>query len=110
MDVLISHEQSKNICRNCLSRHRSQFKLEEQRITCLDKNAMRYVKHHRKHPKWDKLYEKMPIYLTLYADFECLDIPTENGDQEGNTINISNQRPVNHGLFAVSHLKEKIAH
>ena len=49
----------------------------------------------------------MPIYLTLYADFECLNIPIENVDKDGKTIIISTQVPVNHGLLVGNHLKVK---
>ena len=71
---------------------------------------MRYVKHSEKSLKWDELYEKMPLYLTLYAYFECLNIPNENnGEQECNTVNIRNQVLVNHGLSVVNHLEYKIS-
>ena len=105
--LLNNRDHHQNIvCRNCLSTYPSQEKLEQHRITCLDNDAMRYIKHHEKYLKWNKLYEKMPIYLTLYADFECLNKPIENENQEGNTIIISNQVPVNHGIFIVNHLKD----
>ena len=49
----------------------------------------------------------MPIYLTFNADFDCLNILIENEEPEGNTVNIKNQRPVNHGLFVVNNLEDK---
>ena len=74
------------VCRNCLSTHRTQGKLNEHGITYLDKDAKRPVKQHENYLKWSRFFEKMPIYLALYADFESLNIPIENVDQDDNTI------------------------
>ena len=49
----------------------------------------------------------MHKYLTVYAVFECLNIPIENQNQEVNTVNIGNQIPTSSGFFIVNHSKDK---
>ena len=81
--------------------------MEAYEKCCLDTNAVRCVKNHENILIWDKLYAKMPLYLTLYADSERLNTPIEKVDQDVNTVNICNEVPVSKSIFVVNHLKDK---
>ena len=58
---------------------------------CLDQKAIRYVPSKQKYIEWEKYPEKLPIYITIIAYFECRNEPIENIDHNLKTKNISTE-------------------
>ena len=50
----------------------------------------------------------MPICFTIYGDFECINVPKEEtDDNDAKTIDLSRQEAISNGYYIVSHKKER---
>ena len=104
---VVSNHDHKFVCRNCLSCYGSEDSLNQHRILCLDQKAIRYVPSKQKYIEWEKYPEKLPIYITIIADFECRNEPSENIDHNLTTKNLYQQKPICNGSFVINRFENK---
>ena len=88
-----------------MSSYETQEKKDQHKAKCNGLSAVIYVPHSDAILKWVKLYQKMPIYLTIYGDFECRKEPTEIIDTIMKTVNLTHHKPCCNGCFVVIHFK-----
>ena len=102
-----SHDY-KIVCRKCLSSFNNNERLKEHQILCNDKKAIKYKPYHEKYLSWNKYHEKMPIYITVIADFECRNQPINNNDNNTEkTQRLYKQIPVCNSYQIINRFENK---
>ena len=103
LHVFIGKHDNSFVCRNCLSSYTVQSKLITHKRLCCNKNKSVYVQSKESHVKWNKYYQKMPIYSIIIADFEAKNEPIINQDiVVSKTIDVCQQIPNCNGFYVIN--------
>ena len=107
LHVFIGKHDNIYVCRNCLNSYSIQSELITHKRLCGDKNKSVYIPAKETHVKWNKYYQKMPIYSIIIADFEARNEPIINQDNiESKTIDVCKQIPVCNGLNVINKIND----
>ena len=107
LHVFIGKHDNCYDCRNCLSSYSVQSELITHKILCGNKNKSVYIPSKETHVKWNKYYQKMPIYSIIIADFEARNEPIINQDNViSKTIDVCKQIPSCNGLYVINKIKD----
>ena len=107
LHVFIGKPDNSFVCRNCLSSYTVQSKLITHKKLCGNKNKSVYIPSKETHVKWNKYYQKMPIYSIIIADFEARNEPINNQDNvTSKTIDICKQIPCCNGLYVINKIND----
>ena len=107
LHVFIGKHDNCYVCRNCLSSYSVQSELITHKILCGNKNKSVYIPSKETHVKWNKYYQKMPIYSIIIADFEARNEPIINQDNViSKTIDVCKQIPSCNGLFVINKIND----
>ena len=107
LHVFIGKHDNSYVCRNCLSSYSVQSELITHKKLCGNKNKSVYVPTKETHLKWNKYYQKMPIYSIIIADFEARNEPIINQDNViSKTIDVCKQIPSCNGLFVINKIND----
>ena len=102
LHVFIGKHDNSYICRNCLNSYTVQSKLNTHKKLCGNKSKSVYIPSNETHVKWNKYYQKMPIYSSIIADFEARNQPINNQDNlSSKTIDICEQIPSCNGFYVI---------
>ena len=103
LHVFIGKHDNCYVCRNCLSSYSVQSELITHKILCGNKNKSVYIPSKESHVKWNKYYQKMPIYSIIIADFEARNEPIINQDNVvSKTIDVCQQIPTCNGFYVIN--------
>ena len=103
LHVFIGKHDNCYVWRNCLNSYTIQSELKTHKILCGNKNKSVYIPCKGTHVKWNKYYQKMPIYSMIIADFEARDEPIYNeNNQLCNTLDIYKQIPCCSGFYIIN--------
>ena len=103
MHVFIGKNDNQDVCRNCLSSYSVQSELSTHKKLCGNKNKSVYIPSKETHIKWNKYYQKMPIYSIIIADFEARNEPIINQDNViCKTSDICKQIPCCNGFYVIN--------
>ena len=103
LHVFIGKHDNIYVCRNCLSSYSVQSELITHKRLCGNKNKSVYIPSKQTHVKWNKYYQKMPIYSIIIADFEARNEPIINKDNvTSRTIDVCNQLPSCNGYYVIN--------
>ena len=107
LNVFIGKHDNIYICRNCLNSYTVETELNTHKKLCGNKNKSVYIPSKQTHVKWDKYYQKMPIYSIIIADFEARNEPIMNQDNAtSKTIDVCKQIPICNGLFVINSIND----
>ena len=107
LHVFIGKHDNTYVCRNCLSSYSVQSELATHRRLCGTKTKSVYIPSKESHVKWNKYYQKMPIYSIIIADFEARNEPIINQDGDiSKTIDVCKQIPCCNGLYVINKIKD----
>ena len=107
LHVFIGKHDNIYVCRNCLNIYSVQSKLMTHNILCGKKNKSVYIPSKKSHVKWNKYYQKMPIYSIIIADFEARNEPIINQDNVlSKTIDVCHQMPSCNGLYVINKIND----
>ena len=107
LHVFIGKHDNRFVCRNCLSSYSVQSELITHKKLCGNKNKSVYIPAKESHVKWNKYYQKMPIYSIIIADFEARNVPINNQDNVvSKTIDVCKQIPTCNGLFVINKIND----
>ena len=100
LHVFIGKHDNSYVCRNCPSSYTVQSELNTHKKLCGNKNKSVYIPSKETYVKWNKYYQKMPIYSIIIADFEARNQPIINQDNvSSKTIDICEQIPSCNGFY-----------
>ena len=103
LHVFIGKHDNSFVCRNCLSSYSIQSELTTHKILCGNKNNSVYIPSKETHIKWNKYYQKTPIYSIINADFEARNEPIINQDNVvSKTIDVCKQIPCCNGFYVIN--------
>ena len=103
LHVFIGKHDNSYVCINCLSSYSVQSEVTTHKKFCGNKNKSVYIPTKKSHVKWDKYYQKMPIYSIIIADFEARNQPIINQDNVMcKTIDICKQIPCRNGIYIIN--------
>ena len=103
LHVFIGKHDNNYVCRNCLSSYIVQSELITHKRLCGNKNKSVYIPSKETHIKWDKYYQKMPIYSFIIAHFAARNKPIINQDHDiSKTIDICKQIPSCNGFYVIN--------
>ena len=107
LHVFIGKQDNIYVCRNCLNSYSVQSELITHKILCGNKKKSVYIPSKESHVKWNKYYQKMPIYSTIIADFEARNEPIINQDNVlSKTIDVCQQIPCCNGLYVINNIND----
>ena len=107
LHVFIGKHDNQYVCRNCLSSYSVLSELTTHKKLCGGKMKSVYIPCKKTHIKWDKYYQKMPLYTMIIADFEARNEPIINQDNIINkTIDICKQIPCCNGFYVINKLTD----
>ena len=107
LHVFIGKHDNSYVCRNCLSSYSVQSELITHKKLCGNKNKSVYIPSKETHVRWNKYYQKMPIYSIIIADFEARNEPIINRDNDTTkTIDVCKQIPSCNGLFIINKIND----
>ena len=107
LHVFIGKHDNQYVCRDCLSSYSIQTELTTHKRICDNKDKSVYIPCKETHVKWDKYYQKMPIFSFITADFEARNEPIVNqNNQHGKTIDICKQIPCSNGFYIINKLND----
>ena len=107
LHVFIGKHDNSFVCRNCLNSYSVESELSTHQILCGNKNKSVYIPSKESHIKWDKYYQKMPIYSIIIADFEARNEPIINQENiTFKTIDVCKQIPSCNGLFVINKIND----
>ena len=107
LHVFIGKHDNCFVCRNCLSSYSVQSELITHKKLCGNKNKSVYIPSKETHVKWNKYYQKMPIYSIIFADFESMNKPINNQDNViSKTIDVCKQIPTCNGLYVINKIND----
>ena len=70
LHVFIGKHDNHYVCRNCLNSYSIQTELTTHKILCGNKAKSVYIPFKETHVKWNKYYQKMPIFSMIIADLK----------------------------------------
>ena len=106
LHVFIGKHDNIYVCRNCLCSYSVQSELITHKKLCGNKNKSVYIPSKETHVKWNKYYQKMPIYSIIIADFEARNEPIINQDNDtAKTIDVCKQIPTCNGFYVINKIK-----
>ena len=101
--VCIGKHDNIYVCRICLNSYSVQSELLTHKKLCGYKKESVYIPSKETHIKWNKIYQKMPIYSIIIADFEARNEPIINQDNVvSKTIDICQQIPTCNGFYVIN--------
>ena len=101
--VFIGKHDNSYVCRNCLSSYSIQSELITHKSLRGNKDKSVYIPSKETHVKWNKYYQKKPIYSIIIADFEARNEPIINQDGViSKTIDVCNQIPSCNGFYVIN--------
>ena len=107
LHVFIGKHDNHYVCRNCLNSYSIQSELTTHKILCGNKAKSVYIPCKETHVKWNKYYQKMPIYSMIIADFEARNEPIANQKTQHNkTIDICKQIPCCNGFYIINKIND----
>ena len=107
LHVFIGKHDNCYVCRNCLNSYSVQSELATHKRLCGNKTKSVYIPCKETHIKWDKYYQKMPIYSMIIADFEARNEPIDNTDSViCKTIDVCKQIPSCNGLYIINTIND----
>ena len=106
LHVFIGKHDNQYVCRNCLSSYSQQSQLDNHKRLCANKEKSVYLPCKQTHIKWDKYYQKKPIYSMIIADFEARNEPINENVEESNTIDVCKQMPTCNGFYVINNIKD----
>ena len=107
LHVFIGKHDNSFVCRNCLSSYSVQSELITHKKLCGNKNKSVYIPSIETHVKWNKYYQKMPIYSIIIADFEARNEPILNQDNVvSKTIDVCKQIPTCNGFYVINKIND----
>ena len=100
LHVFIGKHDNQYVCRNCLSSYSVQSELSTYSG---NKNKSVYITTKESHIKWDKYYQKKPVYSIIIADFEARNEPIITQDNVVcKTIDICKEIPSCNGFYVIN--------
>ena len=103
LHVFIGKHDNNYNCRNCLSSYSVQSELLTHKSLCGNKNKFVCIPSKECHVKWNKYYQKEPIYSIIIADFEARNEPIIKQDNIiTKTIDICKQIPSCNGFYVIN--------
>ena len=103
LHVFIGKHDNSFVCRNFLSSYTVLSKLITHKRLCCNKNKSVYIPSKESHVKWNKYYQKMPIYSIIIADFEARNEPINNQDNViSKTIDVCQQIATCNGFYVIN--------
>ena len=89
----------------------SSYSVQSELIThkklCGNKNKSVYIPSKETHVKWNKYYQKMPIYSIIFADFEARNEPIINQDNVvSTTIDVCKQIRCYNGFYVINKIND----
>ena len=107
LHVFIGKHDNIYVCRNCLSSYSVQSELITHKKSCGNKNKSVYIPSKETHVKWNKYYQKMPIYSIIFADFEARNEPIINQDNVvSKTIDVCKQIRCCNGFYVINKIND----
>ena len=107
LHVFIGKYDNTFFCRNCLNSYSVQSKLITHKRLCCNNNKSVYIPSKESHVKWNKYYQKMPIYSIIIADFEARNEPIINQDNAvSKTIDVCKQIPCCNGFYVINKIND----
>ena len=100
-----NNEHFKILCIRCLNTYGNQTKLEEHMLRCIEQKVcnISYMHPNRK-IKCNDWYMKIDPPIWISADFECMNIPIKDNDNDNVTDNLFINKPVAKGYNIVKDL------
>ena len=103
LHVFIGKNDNIYVYRNCLSSYSVQSELITHKRLCVTINKSVYIPCKETHVKWNKYYQKMPIYSIIIADFEARNELIINQDNvTSKTIDVCKQTPSCNGFYMIN--------
>ena len=89
-----------HLCRRCLNTYGDQTKLEEHMLRCIEQKVcnISYMQPNQK-IKFNDWYMKIDPPMWIAADFECVNIPMNNNNDDNVNVNDHNNNGVTDKLF-----------
>ena len=90
-----NNEHYTHLCRRCLNLYGDQTKLEEHMLRCIEQKVcnISYMNPNQK-IKFNDWYMKIDPPIWIAADFECMNIPINNNDNDNVTYKFFVNKPV----------------
>ena len=90
-----NNEHCKHLCRRCLNTYEDQTKLEEHMLRCIEQKVcnISYM-HPNQKIKFNDWYMKIDPPMWMAADFECMNIPINDDDNNNVTDKLFANKPV----------------
>ena len=97
-----NNEHYTHFCRRCLNTYGDQTKLEEHMLRCIEQKVcnISYMQPNQK-IKFNDWYVKIDPPTWIAADFECMNLPINNNDNERVTDMLFINKPVAKGYNKV---------
>ena len=107
LHVFIGKHDNIYVCRNCSSSYSVQSELTTHKKLCGNKNKSVYIPSKKTHVKWNKYYQKMPIYSIIIADFEARNEPIITQDNVvSKTIDVCKQILCCNGFYVINKIND----
>ena len=99
-----NNEHYNHLCRRCLNTYGDQAKLEEHMLRCIEQKVcnISYMNPNQK-IKFNDCYMKIDPPMWIAADFECMNIPITDNDNDNVTDKLFVNKPVAIGYKIVKH-------
>ena len=94
--LISKRSHMKHVCRRCLTAFNSQPVLLDHMERCIKQQPTNITFRCKDHLKVDDHYMKIPLPFRVYADFECINQPTQN------PIVLYKQIPIEVGFYLIS--------
>ena len=100
-----NNEHYKHLCRKCLNTYGDQTKLEEHKYRCIEQKVCnKSYMHPNQKIKFNDWYMKIDPPMWIAADFECMNIPIIDNDNDKVTDKLFVNKPVAIGYNIVKKL------
>ena len=104
--MIIGKHDQLFVCRSLLNIYTHELNLETQKLLCDNEDKAVYIPCRESHATWNKHYQKMPLYSTIYADFEAMSSAIIDQDNDRNkTVDICKEILVCNGYHVMNKLK-----
>ena len=99
-----NNEHYDHLCRRCQNTYGDQSKLEEHMLRCIEQKVcnISYMQPNQR-IKFNDWYMKIDPPMWIAADFECMNIPIKNNDNDHVTDKLFINKPVAIGYKIVKH-------
>ena len=97
-----NNEHYTHLCRRCLNTYGDQTKLEEHMLRCIEQKVcnISYTQPNQK-MKFNDWYMKIDPPMWIVADFECMNVPINDDDNDNVTDKLFVNKPVAIGYIIV---------